>query len=74
MEDHCAKVDKVMSELRRDLEIIGPGERTVTIEDLCLVVSNLNSRIMHSKIVKTGNIFRGQSRTKLSKFAGAVPY
>ena len=37
-----------MSELRRNLEIIGSGERTVTTEDLCLVVSNLNSRIMHS--------------------------
>ena len=46
--DSCAKVDKVMSELRRELEILNPVERTILPEDLCLAVANLNSRVRHS--------------------------
>ena len=41
--DSCAKVDKAMSELRRELDVLNPVERTLITKDLCLAVSNLNS-------------------------------
>ena len=36
-----------MSELRRELEVLNPVERTIITEELCLAVANLNSRIRH---------------------------
>ena len=61
--DSCAKVDKVMSELRRELEILSPVERILSTEDLCLAVSNLNSRIRHSGLSAREIMFQRSQTT-----------
>ena len=61
--DSCAKVDKAMSELRRELEIISPVERTITTEELCLAISNLNSRIRHSGLSAREIMFQRSQTT-----------
>ena len=61
--DSCAKVDKAMSELRRELEVLNPVERTLTTEDLCLAVANLNSRIRHSGLSAREIMFQRSQTT-----------
>ena len=59
----CAKVDKVMSELRRELEVLNPVERTLSPEDLCIAVSNLNSRVRHSGLSAREIMFQRSQTT-----------
>ena len=40
----CAKVDKIMSELRRELKILNPEEKLLTPANLARAVDNLNCR------------------------------
>ena len=61
--DSCAKVDKVMSELRRELAVLSPVERILTTEDLCLAVSNLNSRVRHSGLSAKEIMFQRSQTT-----------
>ena len=43
----CTKVDKIMSELRRELKTLCPEEKTLTPMNLARAISSLNSRTRH---------------------------
>ena len=59
----CAKVDKIMSELRRELKILSPEEITLTPSNLARAVANLNSRTRHLGLSSREIIFQRDQQT-----------
>ena len=52
-----------MSELRRELEILSPDEKTLTPDQLCLAIAHLNSRIRHTGLSAREVMFQRNQTT-----------
>ena len=59
----CAKVDKIMSELRRELKILNPEERILTPSNLARAVANLNCRMRHLGLSSREILFQRDQQT-----------
>ena len=59
----CAKVDKIMSELRRELKVLSPEESLLTPSNLARAVSNLNSRTRHLGLSSREIVFQRDQQT-----------
>ena len=59
----CAKVDKIMSELRRELKILNPEEKTLTPSNLARAVANLNCRTRQLGLSSREILFQRDQQT-----------
>ena len=59
----CAKVDKIMSELRRELKLLSVEEGEITPSNLARAVANLNSRTRQLGLSSREIIFQRDQQT-----------
>ena len=59
----CAKVDKIMSELRRELKVLSPEESGLSHSNLARAIANLNSRTRHLGLSSREIIFQRDQQT-----------